>query len=204
MGSQAARDWSAESKVLPWRNGTRAGREGGGMDAVGCARNCRLSRASAAAAEVFAHSHGRRKGPLPYCPLQNQSNAKKGLRRRAAVGNVRDGEVYCAPLSLAAPPETQIDRNLSPLPAQNECTHRLSGRTVKGSVICTTYGRSTHSMVRESVTGRGGFGVSSRLGPFQRAPTWCHLLWAEKQGSEMAWHGMACGRLCHCWAHCSN
>ncbi|KAK1452190.1 hypothetical protein CMEL01_06764 [Colletotrichum melonis] len=56
----------------------------------------------------------------------NHSNAKKGLRRRAAVGNVRDGDVYCVPLSLAAPPETQIDRNLSPLPDQNECTHRLS------------------------------------------------------------------------------
>ncbi|KAK1512792.1 hypothetical protein CTAM01_00187, partial [Colletotrichum tamarilloi] len=46
--------------------------------------------------------------------------------------------------------------------------------------------------VRESVTGRGVFGVSSRLGPFKRAPTWCHLLWAGKQGSEMAWHVEDC------------
>lgn len=47
-------------------------------------------------------------------------------------------------------------------------------------------------MVRESVTGREVFGVSSRLGPFQRVPTWCHLLWAGKQGSEMAWHVEDC------------
>lgn len=86
------------------------------MDAVGCARNSRLSRASAVAAEAFAHSHGGRKEPLPLSTA-NQSIAKKRLRRRAAVGNVRDGEVSrYQPLSLAAPPETQIDRNLSPLP----------------------------------------------------------------------------------------
>ncbi|KAK1636673.1 hypothetical protein BDP81DRAFT_26422 [Colletotrichum phormii] len=113
----------------------------------------------------------------------------EGLRRRAAVGNVRDGEVSVPlPCCASKDPDRQEPFPIAgPERMYGVPAHCLSGRTYFG--ICTHLSLDGERVSDWLEAGRrlaeGVLGISSSLGPFQRVPTWCHLVRPGKQGSEM-------------------